>query len=387
MWLEIKSAERHLKLLEVITLLSGLFFFLGSQFAGAAVCAALIIFIRFHLHYSEHAGSDMTFIENEQAERLNVEDEADWTVAFRNGKYPIRDVTMTLTFTNHATFLNKDSIKVGQTIQWTGQLSMEKYEEVRVSIPIKAVKRGKFKMVSCQLHIPHLFGYGYKLMQYKGHFMQEKRIYPETEHVKFSSYTPAVRPGESMASFSLYEDLTMRAGTREYRAGDTMQRINWAAYAKTGQLQTNIYEPVIEEKYMIILNVTYKHAKNIHFEKLIKQAAFMITDAHRLNRTIGLCINVRTKEAPNFYYIAPDKGISHSRKCLEMLSILSIGDVTMPVNPMINQLSLMQTGVTDYIYIGDTSSSERLSSLNGRVWIAGEQEGGAVRWKQQLTGQ
>ncbi|TFE00334.1 DUF58 domain-containing protein [Jeotgalibacillus salarius] len=383
MWLEVKSANRNINALGVISFLSGLFFFLGSQFAVSAACVLILIYIKLHLHYSEYAGSDLKFLQEDPPERLNVNDDSIWTIVFQNGRYPIRNVDLTLTFTDQADFLNEPSSKVGHTIQWTGSLSMDRYEEVQINIPFKAVRRGKLKMVSCQLIVPHLFGHGYKILQYKGHFKQEKRIYPEIERVKFSTVSPSQLPGGELAPYSLYEDLTMPSGTREYRSGDTMQRINWSAYAKTGQLQTNIYEPVIEEKSMVILNVAYGHSKNIHFENLIKQAAFMITEAHRNNRVIGLCVNIRTKESPNFYYIAPDRGISHSRKCLEILSILSIGDVTLPVNAMINQISLMQVRVTDTIYIGSLQPSVNLTLLKGRVWVVSENGGGAVRWNQQ----
>ncbi|MDZ5712934.1 DUF58 domain-containing protein [Jeotgalibacillus haloalkalitolerans] len=381
MWLEARSSNRHILVLEVLTFISGLLFFLGSQFAVSAVFIIILIFIRFYLHYSQNAGSDLVLVDEEPVERLTVNDESEWSVVFKNGKYPLRNVSLTLGFTNHAVFMDHETEKAGNAIHWNGHLSLDQYEEVRISIPFEAIRRGKMKMVSCQLYVPHLFGYGYKILQYKGHFKQEKRIYPEIEKVNLLPVPASQKPGEEAASFSLYEDLTLPAGTREYRMGDTMQRINWSAFAKTGQLQTNLYEPVIEEKYMLILNVTYKHAKNIHFEKFIKQAAYIMTEAHRKNQPFGLCVNVRTKASPNFYFIAPDRGVSHTRRCLEMLSVLSLGDATLPVNVLLNQLAIMQVPATDYILIGDIGSAERLLSLKGRVWTV---SGGATGiWKQQ----
>lgn len=380
MWLEARSSERHILFLEILTFISGLLFFIGSQFLVSTVFLMILVFIRLYLHYNRNAGSDLRLSGEETVERLTVDDESEWIVIFRNGKYPLRNVSLTLGFTDHGVFVNHDTERAGNTIQWNENVSLEQYEEVEIRIPFKAVRRGKMKMVTCQLYVPHLFGFGYKILQYKGHFHQEKRIYPEVERVDFSPVAANQQPGEEPAVYSLYEDLTLPAGTREYRTGDTMQRISWSAFARTGLLQTNLYEPVIEEKYMLVLNVTYMHGKNILFEKLIKQAAFIMTEAHRKNQPIGLCVNVRTKASPNFYFIAPNKGVSHARQCLEMLSILSVGDATLPVNVMLNQLAVMRVPVTDFIIIGEAGSAERLHALKSRIWTVSG--GGTVEWKQ-----
>ena len=49
--------------------------------------------------------------------------------------------------------------------------------------------------------------------------------------------------GEVRMSYRLFEDPTRIAGVRDYQAGDPLNRINWRATARTGVLQSKVYEP------------------------------------------------------------------------------------------------------------------------------------------------
>jgi uncharacterized protein (DUF58 family) len=49
--------------------------------------------------------------------------------------------------------------------------------------------------------------------------------------------------GEVRMSYRLFEDPTRIAGVREYQSGDALSRINWRATARTGLLQSKVYEP------------------------------------------------------------------------------------------------------------------------------------------------
>ncbi len=49
--------------------------------------------------------------------------------------------------------------------------------------------------------------------------------------------------GEVLMSHRLFEDPTRIAGVRAYQAGDPLNRVHWRATARTGELQSKIYEP------------------------------------------------------------------------------------------------------------------------------------------------
>jgi uncharacterized protein (DUF58 family) len=73
---------------------------------------------------------------------------------------------------------------------------------------------------------------------------------------------PAAHPfGEQTASQPLLEDPLRLAGVRAYQWGDELRRINWKATARTGQLQSNIYEESRQHRLFVFLDIrTYQES-------------------------------------------------------------------------------------------------------------------------------
>ena len=68
---------------------------------------------------------------------------------------------------------------------------------------------------------------------------------------------PARQPlGNLGARTWLFEDPSRLAGARDYRPGDGLRRIHWAASARAQRLQARVYEPTTGHKLMIFLNLT-----------------------------------------------------------------------------------------------------------------------------------
>jgi uncharacterized protein (DUF58 family) len=66
--------------------------------------------------------------------------------------------------------------------------------------------------------------------------------------------------GVLLARRALFDDPTLLAGSREYRAGDPMRRIHWKATARTGDLQVRVCDPSTTASLMIVLNLnTFQH--------------------------------------------------------------------------------------------------------------------------------
>jgi uncharacterized protein (DUF58 family) len=73
---------------------------------------------------------------------------------------------------------------------------------------------------------------------------------------------PASHPfGEQTASWHFLEDPLRLAGVRAYQWGDELRRINWKATARTGQLQSNVYEESRQHRLFIFLDIrTYQES-------------------------------------------------------------------------------------------------------------------------------
>lgn len=73
------------------------------------------------------------------------------------------------------------------------------------------------------------------------------------------------RLGDMGAMRSIFEDPTSIRGVREYRRGDALKRIHWKATARTGNLMSKIYDPVLEAGATIVLDFhreTWKKARS-----------------------------------------------------------------------------------------------------------------------------
>lgn len=62
------------------------------------------------------------------------------------------------------------------------------------------------------------------------------------------------RLGEISVTRSIFEDPSSIRGIREYRPGDAMKSIHWKSTARTGELRTKLYDPVMEAGATIILD-------------------------------------------------------------------------------------------------------------------------------------
>ncbi len=82
--------------------------------------------------------------------------------------------------------------------------------------------------------------------------------------------------GPVKASNKIYEDPTRLAGIREYEQGDPMNRIDWKASARTGDLYTKIYEPSSVQGATIILDL---HADSYVPEEAERRQELAITTA------------------------------------------------------------------------------------------------------------
>ncbi|EAQ77662.1 DUF58 domain-containing protein [Blastopirellula marina] len=103
--------------------------------------------------------------------------------------------------------------------------------------------------------------------------------------------------GEIKMSHRLFEDPTRIAGVRAYQAGDPINRVNWAATARTGVLHSKVYEPSSIAGATILLDFHQESfvAKNepIRSEMAITLAVAIAGAVQETGQQIGLVTNAR----------------------------------------------------------------------------------------------
>lgn len=103
--------------------------------------------------------------------------------------------------------------------------------------------------------------------------------------------------GEIRMTHRLFEDPTRIAGVRQYQPGDPINRVNWAATARTGVLHSKVFEPSSIAGVTILLDFHQdsfdtKH-EPIRSEVAITLSVAIANSLHLMGQQIGLVTNAR----------------------------------------------------------------------------------------------
>jgi len=147
---------------------------------------------------------------------------------------------------------------------------------------------------------------------------------------------PADHPfGDRKGRNPVFEDPLRIAGLREYRPGDPLRRIDWKATARTGDLQSRVYEPSATQQIYIMLNVdTMPHAWEGYLkdelERAVSTAASIAVWAAGARFAVGLLANGSFPDADRPIRLAPSRSRDQLTRVLEALAViqpLTMGDL------------------------------------------------------------
>lgn len=127
----------------------------------------------------------------------------------------------------------------------------------------KAEKRGVFHLGKIKLRSGD--GFRFTEVEKKYDLQGDLYVYPEILPVVIPS-SQMNQIGESGQKGGFLEDPLLVEGIREYQAGDEWRRLNWKASARSGKLQTNVYQPIITQQIMIIFDMDGFVKKDISFD-------------------------------------------------------------------------------------------------------------------------
>ena len=117
--------------------------------------------------------------------------------------------------------------------------------------------------------------------------------------ISIPSYDIASRRpiGEVVMTHRLFEDPTRIAGVRKYQEGDPLARVHWRATARTGILQSKIYEPSTLAGATIVVDFHKESfdskGEPVRSELAITAAASVANALQELGQQIGLISNGR----------------------------------------------------------------------------------------------
>ncbi len=126
----------------------------------------------------------------------------------------------------------------------------------------------------------------------------------------------------------LYEDTSQPIGVRDYQPEDGFRRIHWPATARTGHLQSRVYQPVSGMDVVICLNVTTleQHWLGVQpelLEALTSTAATLVYEAFQRGHRVGLISNGTVAHGGRAFRIAPGRSRQQLPRLLEALAGLT----------------------------------------------------------------
>lgn len=166
---------------------------------------------------------------------------------------------------------------------------------VKLSYEIEFKMRGYYQVGPLVLETGDVFGLHRRYrVGTEPHFVL---VYPRV--VPLEGYDLASRrpTGEVVLTHRLFEDPTRIAGVRHYERGDPLSRVHWRATARTGHLQSKIYEPSTIQGATILLDFHiggYDHLREPQRSELAVTAAASLAHAlYEMGQQVGLATNGR----------------------------------------------------------------------------------------------
>ena len=203
--------------------------------------------------------------------------------------------------------------------------SLGMYERVQYTYRIPAKRRGMHRVGPASVTATDPFGMvsRRKVFPNADSFIVYPRIVPVSTVI-----VPARQPfGDFKPVQALVEDPLRMSGVREYVAGDSQRRIHWRATARTGQLQTRIYEPSASPIAAIFLDtITFSQMWEGQNSRLLELAitiaASMSSDLLRTRHQVGLYANAPIPLRARTIRIPPTRRPGQLARILEQLALM-----------------------------------------------------------------
>ena len=215
--------------------------------------------------------------------------------------------------------------------------SINWYHKVKRHYTIQCPHRGYFTFGPTKLSSGDVFGFftHYKELDTYDYLIVYPKIVP-LEKLGIPSRQPL---GEIRTRNHIFQDPVLTMGIREYQYGDSLKSIHWKSTARTGRLQTKIFEPTTTIDMGIFLDVRtvqppYWGVITENLELAIVTAASLANDALAEGYRVGLYANQNNPDSPELVHLPPNRHPEQLKRILETLAGIN-PMYTMPIEEML----------------------------------------------------
>lgn len=358
-----------------------------AQYVAAGVFGFFGVVTAMQILYLKNVGKKLTLVNDKKRSRMFKGGKSEWELTFENTGLPIWNGQLRLHFHDAVKPLNNKDMSHTKLIEIVVPLTIGYKEIVTVKVPIEGQKRGLSRLKNLELTIPHLFGEGSVFLLHQPLLLMEQMVYPNIYTLKDNRKPSPLKPGDYEYKHSLFQDLFSPIGTRDYQAGDQFHHIHWKASARMQKFQTKVFTQVANESVLLVLNVVNHYSIISDLEERIEEVASFVDYFYREGIPFSLTVNVRSFGAVPYLHLPVGDGQKHRQQAMELLSVLSNNELTVPFNRMLMHLDTHENlPMTVIIFTHDSQELDKYIkkwSKQTQVDVRSSNSlGGDVKWQQ-----
>lgn len=276
----------------------------------------------------DHSLTNLTYSRTYSSKRAFYGDDVQLTITAMNAKpLPLtrvdvyEQVSPLTNIRNHTLYASMDT----RNLNFESVFSLGMYERVSHHFTLECDHRGWQNIGPTRLVVRDPFGVTTRTMKISAR--DGVLVYPRM--VPMNNFVvSALQPlGDMKPATPLVEDPMRTNGVRPYVPGDSPRRIHWRATARTGELQTRVFEPSASPVAAIFLDtITFSHlweGQNSNVLELsIVTAASMARQLIDARHQVGLYANAPTGSRSRSVRLSPGRRGGQLQKILENLAML-----------------------------------------------------------------
>ncbi|MGV3488988.1 MAG: DUF58 domain-containing protein [Tuberibacillus sp.] len=314
-----------------ILILISLLFGDAMLFFASSIMLVLGLYPRWYLNY---VASRLAFQNEKEKMYLSRGDQGELRLVFSNAaKLPIVYAIVEFSMDDH--------VHVGSINKWIGrqyqfEISLKANQKQTIILPIEALSRGAAKMKKLRVKIYDPLRLATADLTYD-FIRKEVIIYPEKKPVRGLEQLMLPIEGFNPHHTSIYQDVTSPIGTREYVSSDPLKHVHWKASARTGQLQTKLFEKTMGMSWTIVILIDKEITKDMRaeLEEQLSYAATICFEAEKRGVHTDICINTKPMGRSLVHRLEAGLDRRHLIKAMEFLALIQITQMkTLPLEAL-----------------------------------------------------
>ncbi|MBB5263080.1 uncharacterized protein (DUF58 family) [Catenibacillus scindens] len=302
------------------------------------------------------AYSKETAVEGEEAALVEV--------LVNDKKLPLPALTVKFQTSSRLSFLNSENSSVTDLYYRSDIFSFNGREKITRTLPFTCTRRGYYTITQMALSCTDLL-YIEKLTEIRDNFTQ-LYVYPRYVDIRRLLIPFNQLYGAILSKRRYFEDPFEFRGMREYQPFDSMRRVNWKAFARTGELKVNVYEDTSSQEVCIYLNLENNGYVN-HYDIMEENIRLGATLSDMfISKGIPVSLKTNGCDCTSKLPIQVDAGTGagHQTRLLQSLARI---DLELPVRHLSEQIQkdLELGGQIPYIiYITNYCHDDMIKAVN-----------------------